>query len=214
LIKKISNTTEDTNANYTKAKYYLKIAVVGPTGSGKSSLLLRYIEDTFRPSFLPTIGVEFYKKAVKCSSDTVQLLFWDTSGQERFRDINSEYYRGCTAAIVVVDVTNESTLELEVRKWRRELEQHTVDIPVMLIANKADLLSSDIKVPDLETISKGNEFVKWALTSAKTNVGIDEAMRFLVNTVITTIQENEPDKDSMQLVNLTAPTKKKVNCCN
>jgi len=85
---------------------------------GKSCCLLRFSEDSFTPSFITTIGIDFKIRTIELDGKRVKLQIWDTAGQERFRTITTAYYRGAMGILLVYDVTDErsfnSTEHLEV----------------------------------------------------------------------------------------------------
>ena len=89
--------------------YLFKLLLIGDSGVGKSSLLLRFSDDTYETNFNSTIGVDFKIKTVDLDDKVVKLQIWDTAGQERFRTITSSYYRGAHGIIVVYDVTELDT---------------------------------------------------------------------------------------------------------
>jgi hypothetical protein len=92
--------------------YYLfKILIIGDSGVGKSSLLLRYADDTFTNNFNPTIGIDFKVKTIDIANMKVKLQIWDTCGQERFRTITSSYYRGAHGAFVAFNLSNRDSFE-------------------------------------------------------------------------------------------------------
>lgn len=62
---------------------------LSPAGVGKSSLLLRFADNTFSGSYITTIGVDFKIRTVEINGEKVKLQIWDTAGQERFRTITS-----------------------------------------------------------------------------------------------------------------------------
>jgi Ras-related protein Rab-1A len=70
------------------------MVIIGNSGVGKSSLLLRFCDDSFREMYLTTIGVDFKFKSVNLNGIGIKLQIWDTAGQERFRTITSSYYKG------------------------------------------------------------------------------------------------------------------------
>lgn len=72
----------------------VKLLIVGDSGVGKTSLLMRYCEDQFHTDYLSTIGVDFKVKKIKVSEANVTLNIWDTAGQERFRNITKTFYKG------------------------------------------------------------------------------------------------------------------------
>lgn len=98
--------------------------MIGDSGVGKSCCLLRFSEDSFTPSFITTIGIDFKIRTIELDGKRVKLQIWDTAGQERFRTITTAYYRGAMGILLVYDVTDErsftSTLFLFVRGLEME----------------------------------------------------------------------------------------------
>ena len=80
--------------------------MIGDSGVGKSSLLLRFSDDKYRESDSSTIGVDFKVKQVELDGKQVKLQMWDTAGQEKYRTITSSYYRNAQGIIVAYDVTS------------------------------------------------------------------------------------------------------------
>ncbi|KAG1687808.1 Ras-related protein Rab-18 [Nymphon striatum] len=78
----------------------LKILIIGESGVGKSSLLLRFTDGTFDSEQSATIGVDFKVKSLTLDDNTVKLAIWDTAGQERFRTLTPSYYRGAQGVIL------------------------------------------------------------------------------------------------------------------
>ncbi|OMJ29946.1 Ras-related protein RABC1 [Smittium culicis] len=76
--------------------------MIGDSGVGKSSILLRFTDDDFLPieESAPTIGVDFKVKFVEIEEKKYKLAIWDTAGQERFRTLTSSYYRGAQGIIM------------------------------------------------------------------------------------------------------------------
>ena len=91
--------------------YVFKLLLVGDAGVGKSSILLRYTDDTFDENLQSTIGVDFKVKHLVVSNKRVKMTVWDTAGQERFRTLTSSYYRGAQGVILVYDSTRYSTFQ-------------------------------------------------------------------------------------------------------
>ena len=80
---------------------------------GKSCCLLRFSEDSFTPSFITTIGIDFKIRTIELDGKRVKLQIWDTAGQERFRTITTAYYRGAMGILLVYDVTDERSFNSE-----------------------------------------------------------------------------------------------------
>jgi small GTP-binding protein len=89
----------------------VKVIMAGSSGVGKSSLLLRFVDDMWSNSTLSTIGVDFKFKNFQVKGQKVKLQIWDTAGSEQFRSIVSAYYRGADAVVLVFDLTNPITFE-------------------------------------------------------------------------------------------------------
>ena len=88
-----------------KSDHNFKFVVIGDTGAGKSSVLLRFAENAFQDSYMATVAVDFRHRTVTVNGESCKLQIWDTAGQERYRTITSAYYRGADGIIVVYDIT-------------------------------------------------------------------------------------------------------------
>jgi GTPase SAR1 family protein len=99
-------TTPD-SANSEPPCIQIKLLLIGDSGVGKSCCLLRFSEDSFTPSFITTIGIDFKIRTIELDGKRVKLQIWDTAGQERFRTITTAYYRGAMGILLVYDVTDE-----------------------------------------------------------------------------------------------------------
>jgi Ras-related protein Rab-8A len=151
------------------------LLLIGDSGVGKSCLLLRFSDDSFTPSFITTIGIDFKIRTIELDGKKIKLQIWDTAGQERFRTITTAYYRGAMGILLVYDVTDEKTFS-NIRNWIRNIEQHaTESVNKMLIGNKCDM--EDEKVVDAARgKALADEYdIKFLETSAKTNHNVDLA---------------------------------------
>ncbi|CAO0796329.1 unnamed protein product [Mucor circinelloides] len=122
--------------------YLFKIVIIGDSSVGKSNLLSRFTNDEFNLESKSTIGVEFATKNIKIGEHTIKAQIWDTSGQERYRAITGAYYRGAVGALLVYDITRQSSFQ-NIDHWLKELRDHSDDkISLMLVGNKVDLVDS------------------------------------------------------------------------
>mmetsp|Transcript_23575 Transcript_23575/g.66101 ORF Transcript_23575/g.66101 Transcript_23575/m.66101 type:complete len:214 (+) Transcript_23575:45-686(+) len=124
-----------------------KVVMVGDATVGKTHLLSRYIKGSLPKAPTATIGVEFATRTVPLAvGGTVKAQIWDTAGQERYRSITSAHYRRAVGALLVYDVTKQSTFQ-NCAKWMEELRQNAEpDIVIMLVGNKVDLAEKDPSV--------------------------------------------------------------------
>ncbi|KAM0001072.1 putative small GTP-binding protein [Helianthus debilis subsp. tardiflorus] len=119
--------------------YLFKIVLVGDSGVGKSNILSRFTRNEFSLESKSTIGVEFATRTLEVDGKTIKAQIWDTAGQERYRAITSAYYRGAVGALLVYDITKNSTFD-NLQRWLHELREHAdANIVLMLAGNKSDL---------------------------------------------------------------------------
>jgi GTPase SAR1 family protein len=107
-----------------------QVVLLGDTNTGKTSLVLRFVEGYYRDAGRSsTVGAFFLTKRLTASNITCKLLLWDTAGQEQFQKLAVTYYRHAAAAILSYDVTNPRSL-VRLRAWLDDLQRHTGIVPV------------------------------------------------------------------------------------
>lgn len=118
-----------------------KLVLLGDASVGKSSILMRFMQNKFSESIETTVGAAFSTKTIESRNRQVKFEIWDTAGQERFRSLAPMYYRGASGAVVVYDQTNAVTFE-RAQTWVRQVMQtsQNPNIVIALAANKADLI--------------------------------------------------------------------------
>jgi Ras-related protein Rab-8A len=161
----------------------MKFLLIGDSGVGKSCLLLRYADDSFTPTFITTIGIDFKVKYVDHAGKRVKLQIWDTAGQERFRTITTAYYRGAMGILLVYDVAEETSFN-NVRNWMQNIRKYApANVRMILVGNKCDIV--DKKQVDVERGQKlANEFnIPFVETSAKTGVNVEKVFDKLVSEI-------------------------------
>ncbi|PAV83641.1 hypothetical protein WR25_21665 isoform B [Diploscapter pachys] len=160
--------------------HLFKIVVVGDHNCGKSCILLRFAENSFRIDHISTLGVDFKLKTIKLGRDKVRLELWDTAGMERYRTIYNSYYHSAHVFMCVYDMTNEKSFENLESYWLKEIKQHAPQNAVlMLVGNKADL-EAERKV-DFDRAEKLATRLGVSLyeVSAKTGINCEEAFHTL-----------------------------------
>ncbi|KAI9497473.1 GTP-binding protein [Zychaea mexicana] len=158
--------------------YLFKIVIIGDSGTGKSCLLSRFTSDEFSLESKSTIGVEFATKSMDIGDHKIKAQIWDTSGQERYRAITGAYYRGAVGALLVYDITRQSSFE-NVDHWLKELREHADNnITLMLVGNKSDLAESgrQVSVDAAKEYASDSEMLFFE-TSALDSSNVDVAFR-------------------------------------
>lgn len=196
-----------------------RVIIVGDTCVGKSCLLLKFTEGSFKESHDVTLGVEFGTKSISIEGRPIKLQIWDTSGQESFRSITRSFYRRADAVILVFDLTARHTFEHCVH-WLEEIRQNSSsDVAIFLAGNQVDLIEQGMETPDVthddasDLVTK-NLLCGYLETSAKSGVNVDQ---LFFNVAKELIARNKDKKDVVRTerleIQLPTPQKKKNNCC-
>lgn len=178
-------------ATQNKREHLYKILVIGELGTGKTSIIKRYVHQFFSHHYRATIGVDFALKVLNWDSNTlIRLQLWDIAGQERFGNMTRVYYKEAVGAFIVFDVTRAATFDA-VLKWKTDLDRkvHLHDgsnVPCVLLANKCDINKEGLvnNLNHMNAFCEEHGFAGWYLTSAKDNINIDEATKFLVTKIL------------------------------
>ncbi|XP_072360819.1 ras-related protein Rab-32-like [Scyliorhinus torazame] len=205
------------------SEHLFKVLVIGELGVGKTSIIKRYVHRLFSRNYRATIGVDFALKVLPWDPSTlIRLQLWDIAGQERFGNMTRVYYKEAVGAFVVFDVSRRSTFDA-VLKWKSDLDSKVKlpngePIPAVLLANKCDEQWDDLENSSsmMDRYCKENGFIAWFETSAKENINIDEATRFLVKNILASdfihLSENR-DVDTVELTEEPVEAENKASCC-
>jgi Ras-related protein Rab-1A len=196
-------------------EYIFKVLLIGDVGIGKTSLILRYIDNIFNDQGENTITADMKEKTLSLSGKDVKLQIWDTAGQERFRTITSSYYRGANGIMVVYDSTNRETFESVSRLWMEELQRYaTEDCSKLIVATKIDLTDQRVI-----TAAEGKELAEsmnlpFCETSSKKADGVEAAFRQLIKDMIEAKGGNVdfPRSGTVLLTQGSQPPKTKKKC--
>ncbi|SCU98319.1 LADA_0H12156g1_1 [Lachancea dasiensis] len=157
-----------------------KLVLLGDSSVGKSSIVHRFVKDSFDEFRESTIGAAFLSQTVKLGKHddvTIKFEIWDTAGQERYKSLAPMYYRNANAALIVYDVTQPGSL-LKAQSWVEELK-HKVgdqDLVICLVGNKLDLCAEDpnarqVDIDDAQAYAQEKHLL-FHEVSAKTGVGV------------------------------------------
>ena len=129
----------------TKIPFY-KICIVGNFGVGKTTLLHQYLERRFARNISSTIGSNFFVKHIKIpnSKIPITLQIWDLAGQEHFKWVRHEFYKGAKGIVYVFDLTRKGTFD-DMLNWKNEIGKVIKNYSSVLVGNKLDLIKKDKK---------------------------------------------------------------------
>ncbi|KAM3135964.1 hypothetical protein pb186bvf_011954 [Paramecium bursaria] len=193
---------------------------------GKTSLILRFVNNKFKEDSQETIEAYYLDKTVNIKNHEVKLSIWDTAGQEKYNALAPVYYKNADVAIIVYDVTVRETVD-KAKKWIRELKQYALkeDIIFVIVGNKSDLAHEiDVDQEFIKQICTENN-AKSFLSSAKNSKGINEIFQYIGEQLIakevastrnrgrTGTLKAENKQDSVMLGKTKAKQNKSTSCC-
>ena len=174
--------------------FRFKLCLCGAAAVGKTSLFHKFISGEFRHDYTATVGAKFLTKAITLQSDDgkvqqVNLALWDIAGQPRFVDLRTTFYRGASGALLLFDLTREETFK-ELDLWLTELRAVTMNIPILLIGNKLDLIEEQGRQVEADNAANFAEEqgLTYLETSAKTGENVEDAFYELAKQMISRIK--------------------------
>lgn len=167
-----------------RREWALKLAILGDPAVGKTSLIDKYITDSFRENYQPTLGVNIVSKDIRIEeiNTKIRLLLWDIAGQEKYELTRQSFFQGCVGALLVYDITRYTTFDQIKLKWLEDFKKFSrPDGIYILIGNKSDLKES-IKVSSEEgkILAQNINAAEFIETSAKYGENVENAFKKLV----------------------------------
>ena len=148
-----------------------KILLLGDFHVGKTSLIHRYVDNSFDDSYLTTIGVKISKKQIVLDGEIYELLIWDVEGATPQKKIPKNYFKGASGAILVADISREETIQ-NLPMHIEDFQSVNPQAPYVTAYNKADLLTpSQKEMFDLDPFT--------LLTSAKEDMNVEKLFEML-----------------------------------
>jgi len=204
----------------------IKCVLLGESGTGKSSLIERFINNTFKKDTLSTLIGSFSSKIVFYEKENIKIRFdiWDTAGQEKYRSINKIFYQDAQVTLLVYDITQEYTYKAIKDYWFSEVKENSPkDAIIFLIGNKSDLYEKEV-VNEEEARQYANEINSlYKLVSAQTGEGIEDIFKMVGERLLTEEflqkikEENNANNNRNSIKNIMAENtkeiKKKKKCC-
>ena len=182
------------NKNY---DYLFKILTVGEFNVGKTSLILRFINDTFIETYMPTIGVDFFYKILDIENKIIAAQICS----EQFKRLPLGYYRNVLGIIIAYDITEIKSFE-KLKNWINDIKMYAhKKVRLVLVGNKCDL--SNRRITEEEGKKLADELdAKFFETSAKTGYNVNEAYNFLIRDIFDNYKDFEKNKIEIKNVNV------------
>ena len=168
-----------------------KVVLLGETGVGKTSIITRYVSNTFSQYVMTSTGSSFVSKNIILDENNkVKLQIWDTAGQEKYRSLAKIFYQSTAVAILVYDITTKSSFDGIKNYWAKEIKNNSPsDIIIAVVANKSDnYLEQEVPTEEGKDLAKQLNAI-FSSTSAKLGNGIDELFNLIAEKYI------DPSKD-------------------
>ena len=208
--------TKNNINNNNKQTFNFKIIVLGDIAVGKTSVIARYITNSFNEEYKSSISCEYKEKKIDIDGENIaNLQIWDTCGEEKFMSVTRQYYNDAHGAIVVYDLTDKKTFA-RLESWIENLKNNApAKIVIMIAGNKLDL--SDKKVNLENELKPYREKYKCYEVSAKSGANISLIFEDLAHKIMEKLnekgeEEKNPPRESIALK--TVKEKKKKNKCS
>ena len=190
-----------------------KVLLLGDSSVGKTCFLLRYCDRTFQEAHLSTIGLDYRLKTMTLKNNkNIKLQIWDTAGQDRFRALTKNYYKGANGIILIYDISTTQTFE-NVKVWINQIkEEANANVIIYLVGNKIDLPKDKRTVSEEEGQKLADEYkFLFKEASAKEGTNVNEIFQELVEKIDA---EAKPEMPNTEKKNQLYQAKdKKRNCC-
>ena len=195
ILKKDKHGETLSNISY---DYIFKVSLIGDSSTGKTSILLRFIDDFFTEDTKSTIGVDFKIVSLELENKIyAKMQIWDTCGSERFKSLTSSFIKTCSAFILVFDLTRPNTFK-NIDHWIKTVKENTSPKFLILIGNKNDLVEQRAleKYIILDYCKK--HFFNYLEKSAKNNVNIEKMFKEVAYQLYMDIKRN--DNNNLKLM--------------
>ena len=176
-------------------KFSFKIVLLGDQSVGKTSLVYRFVNDTFSENYISTIGADFLIKDLALEDAAIRLMIWDLGGQEYWETLRNRYMKGADGCILVFDTSREDNIKNYINRWLKEIQNSIKgEIPVIIVGNKNDLEPG----VDLEKAAEFFKILKmpYIATSAKTGNRVEAMFQRITADIlsnkIATLKKSSP----------------------
>lgn len=191
-----------------------KIIIIGESGTGKSCLLLKYIDESFEYNYNSTIGVDFRFKNVIINDKFIRLSIWDTAGQERFQSIIRNYYTGISGIVLVFDLNQKSTFN-RLNYWIDEIKSmNKFNCPIILVGNKSDIKKAEVSDDEIKNfIDLTNLDISYIEVSVRRGINVNNVFEELAKKILVYAENNKSLIVKKDKPNLQISSSYRLSCC-
>jgi small GTP-binding protein len=211
---------DDAEIDYTTCK----VVLLGEAGVGKTSIISRYVNNTFSDVLMSTTGASFAVKKLEIDPEhKIKFQIWDTAGQERFRSLAKIFYQNAAVAVLVYDITRRDSFQKLKDFWVKELKENAPsDIILAVAANKSDNYEFEVV-----SLKEGKELAQeinaiFKSTSAMLSHGIEDLFKLIGEKFInpslyinepTLTKKEEEFRKNIKIKNAKKQKVEKKKCC-
>mmetsp|Transcript_54345 Transcript_54345/g.80597 ORF Transcript_54345/g.80597 Transcript_54345/m.80597 type:complete len:213 (-) Transcript_54345:8-646(-) len=195
----------------------VKVLMVGDSGVGKTSLLLRYAQDEFNESYITTIGIDFKTKFLDVGEKRVKLQIWDTAGQERFRTITTSYFRGAQGILLCYDVGDRTSFN-SIGTWLEQINSHADEQVVVIIVGTKCEMEHEVTEEQAKALASQHGYTHLEC-SAREDINVVPVFEAIASEIVQQwklgddSEEEEEDADTGLNVGRTDNAEPKKKCC-
>lgn len=168
-------------------KFRFKVTVIGDGRVGKTSLIKKFTQGSFKKDYVKTIGAQFSVYDEEVDGDKIRLLFWDIAGQDTFHFLRPNFFKNSRAAIIVYSLEDNNFGKESfdhILNWYEDISKFCGDIPIIVFGNKVDLVDGNkLDTSKIQDLIKKNNFLGYYITSAKTGKGVIDAFNVIIETL-------------------------------
>ena len=187
----------------------LKIITLGNSSVGKSSFIIKYVDNAFSFDYITTLGVDYKQKKIKLKNEKeIRLRIFDTAGQERFKSVSVSFIKKADGVILIYDIGKKESFD-SINNWIENIRDiGRENLPVILVGNKCDLPNEEREVSLKDGEEKANEFkIPFFETSCKEGINVNQVFEKLIEEITSKSNWKKTEFKSLN------DNKKKGKCC-
>ena len=195
----------------------LKILILGDMSVGKTTLLLKYIDNYTPELYISTLGIDYKTKNIVYNNTNIILQIWDTAGQEKFKVVTKSFVKGSDGIIYMYDITQKQSF-INIKRWLEDTEDYSLRAKKIIVGNKIDMEERREVTEEMKNKLLNEIDIDLVEISAKKDRNVNEVFDKLVKIIIGDLTKEDIIKKfgrtmSVSSLNSVDIMKKKKKCC-